>query len=63
MNNAFYFKLKDLSDLKISSFMSWRFGYVGKQLDKKAMVNFKIFGITERTTKNCNTHIAQYLKK
>ena len=37
--------------------------YVLKQLDKKAIVNFKIYEVTEWTTNNCNTHIAQYLKK
>ena len=32
-------------------------------LDKKAMVNFKIYYVTDWTTNNYNTHIAQYLKK
>ena len=40
------------------------FGYVGKQLDKKAMANLKIFDVTNCSTKkNCNAHTAQYLKK
>ena len=39
------------------------FGYVEKPLDKKAMVIFKIYGVTHWTINNCNTHIIQYLKK
>ena len=35
--------LKVIFVLEILSFLSWRFGYVEKQLDKKAMVNFKIY--------------------
>ena len=27
------------------------------------MVNFKIYDVTDWTTNNCNTHIAQYLQK
>ena len=30
---------------------------------KKAMVNFKIYGVTDWTTSNCSTSITQYLKK
>ena len=29
----------------------------------KAKVNFKIYDVTDWTTNNYNTHIAQYLKK
>ena len=39
------------------------YGYVEKRLDKKAMVNFKIYNVTDGTTNNYNTHIAQYVKK
>ena len=31
--------------LEIFIFLSWLFGYVEKRLDKKAMVNFKIYDI------------------
>ena len=48
--------------LKIFTFFSWNFGYIGKRLDKKAMVNFRIYDITDRATYNYNAHIAQYLK-
>ena len=37
------FMLKVIFVLEILSFLSWRFGYVEKRLDKKAMVNFKIY--------------------
>ena len=36
MKNAFYIKLKALFILDIFTFLSWRFGHVEKQLDKKA---------------------------
>ena len=39
------------------------FGPVGKQLDKKAKVNFKIHGVINWEANNYNTHTAQYLKK
>ena len=34
-----------------------------KRLDKKAMLNFKIYDVTDWTANNCNIHITQYLKK
>ena len=34
-----------------------------KTADKKVNVNFKIYGLRDWTTNNCNKHIAQYLKK
>ena len=36
------------------------FGHVGKRLDKKASVNFKIYEVTIWETNNYNTHTAQY---
>ena len=39
--NAFYFMLKALFVLEILTFLSHVFGYLEKQVDKKAMVNFK----------------------
>ena len=39
------------------------FGHVGKRLDEKAKVNFKIYEATDWETNNYNTHTAQYLKK
>ena len=44
--NAFYFILKALSNLERFTFMFWTFGYVEKQFNKKAKVNFKIYVVT-----------------
>ena len=63
MKNAFYFMLKAVLIFEILTFTSWLFGYVEKRLDKKAMVNFKVYDVTDWTTNDHNTHIAQYLKK
>ena len=62
LNNAFYFILKALFVLKIFTFFH-KFGYVGKWLDKKARVIFKICDVTNWNTKNDNKHVARYLKK
>ena len=63
MKNAFYFTAKALYVLKILQFLSSLFGHVAKWLDKKNKVNFKFYDVTAWLTNNCNTHIAQYLKK
>ena len=55
MLKAFFF-------LEIFTFFSRRFGYVEKLLDKKHMVNFKIYDVADWTINNSNTHITQYLK-
>ena len=47
MKNAFYFMLKALFVLEVFTFLSWLFGYVEKRLDEKAMINFKIYDITD----------------
>ena len=39
------------------------FSHVGKRLDKKAMVDFKICGVSNLETNNYNTDVAQFLKK
>ena len=62
MKNAFYFKLKALFDLEIFTFLSCLFGYAEKWLDKKAMVIFEIYDVTDCITNNHNTYIHQYLK-
>ena len=55
--------LKVLVVLEISTcIFVLNFGNVEKRLDKKAKVNFKIYDITDWTTNNCNTHIAQLLR-
>ena len=63
MNNSFYFILKAIWLLKYSNFYPYFFGHVGKCLDKKVMVNFKICDVTKWETNNYETHVAQYLKK
>ena len=60
---GFYFILKLFSFLRYSNFCPDFFGHLGKRLDKKAKINFKIYNAADWTTNNYNTHIAQYLKK
>ena len=54
---------KFFSFWRYSNFCSDFFSDVGKQLDKKAKVNFKIYNFPNWETNNYNTHVAQYLKK
>ena len=46
---------------EVFTFLPWLFSYVEKWLDKKAMINFKIYDVTDWTTNNHITHISQYL--
>ena len=50
MKNAFNFILKALSALEVFMFLSCLFGYIEKQLDKKCMFIFKIYGVTDWLT-------------
>ena len=63
MKNVFYFTIKALFILEIFTFLSWLFGYVEKWLDNEAMVNFKIYDVTDWTASNYNIHTTKYLKK
>ena len=63
MKNAFYFMLKTFFVLVIFLLLSLVFGYLKKRLDKKAIVNFKIYDVTDWTTNNDNTHIIQCLRE
>ena len=63
MKHAFYFMLKALFVLEILNFLYLLSGYVGKRLNKKTKVNFKIYDVTDRTASNYHTHIVQYIKK
>ena len=47
IKNTFYFMLKALFVLEIFTFLSLLIGYVEKCLDRKAMVNFKSYDITD----------------
>ena len=51
------------SFLKYLHFCPDVFGHVGKRLDKKAKINFKVYDVTTWETNNYNKHIAQHLKK
>ena len=62
MNNAFNFILKALFALFINFYPDF-FGCVGKRLDKKVNINFKINDVTKWNTNNYNKHIVRYLKK
>ena len=62
MKNTFCLILKAFFVLEIFTFLSWLFGFVGKALDKKAMVHFKIHDVKDWTN-NYNTHIVQSFKK
>ena len=54
---------KVFSFLRFLSFCPDFFGHVGKRLDKKVMVNFKIHDFATWEANNYNTHITQNLKK
>ena len=55
--------LKALLVIEILIFFSCLFGLVDQRLDKKTKIRFKTFGVTDCTSNNYNTQIAQYLKK
>ena len=50
MKNAFYFMFKALFVLEISTFLYRILGYVEKRLDKKFMIIFKIYYVTDLIT-------------
>ena len=60
MKNDFHIMLETFFVLEIFPFLSWCFGYVEKQLYKKAC-DFMTSQPGQKN--NHNTHIAQYLKK
>ena len=63
MKNTFYYTLKALFVFPIFELLFSTFGHVGKRLDEKAKVNFKIHDVTNWLTNNYNTLIERYLKK
>ena len=63
IKKAFYFVLEALSILKIFELLSWLSDHVGKWLDKKAKVNFKIYDITNWQKNNYSTRIVQCPEK
>ena len=52
MENVFYIMLKAFFVLEIFTFFCGLFGYVEKRLDKRAMVNFNIYDVTNWTIDN-----------
>ena len=56
---AFHFMLKVRFILEIFKFLSSIFGYGEKRLDKKTMINFNMYDVTDWTTNNYKTQIAQ----
>ena len=62
MKIAFYFILKALFFIRYFNFCPDFADHVGKQLVKKAKINFKIYDVTDWTTNNYNKY-TQYLKK
>ena len=60
IKNAFYFILKALFFLVIFSFLHQLFGYLEKQIDKKAMINFKIYDMADLRKNNYNTYCRLY---
>ena len=63
MKNAFCFTLQALFVLKIFEFLSWLYGHVEEWIDSKNKVNFKFCDVTTWEINNCNTYIAQHLKR
>ena len=61
LESTFYFMLKAPSFLRCLNVCPDFCGHVGKRLDKKPKVNFKIYDVTDLGTSNYNTHIAQYI--
>ena len=49
--------LKTLFVLNTFEFLSWPFGHVRKRLDKKVMVDFKIYDVIRWETNNYDTNI------
>ena len=65
MKNVFYFILKFHFVHETFTLFIYitLFGYVEKRLVEKAMVNFKIYDVTDCTTNDGITQITQYLRK
>ena len=60
--NSVYIMLKALFVFEMFTFFFSFFGFVEKRLDKKAVINFKTYEVTDWTANNYNIHINQYRK-
>ena len=59
MEIAFHFMLKVRFILEIFTFLSSIFDYGEIRLDKKTMINFNMYDVTDWITNNYKTQIAQ----
>ena len=57
IKNTLYFTFKPLFVFKVFTFLSWPFVHVGKRLDEKEKIIFKIYDVATWETNHCNTHI------
>ena len=57
MKNAFYFILKALFIFEILTILFWLFYYVEKRLNKKVIVSFKIYDVTDNEQQIIIIHI------
>ena len=63
LSYLFHLERKALFVIKILKLYHDIFDHTGRRLDTKAKLNFKFYDVIIWETNNCNTHIAQYLKK
>ena len=63
MKKTFYFMLKAFFILDIFTFLSWLFSYVEKRPDKKSMVNFKTYDVTEYRQQIVRMHILSNISR
>ena len=63
LKNYFYFMLEGIFIFNVFAFLSWRFGYAERWLDKRAIVNLRFYEVKEWTTNDCNISIVQKLKR
>ena len=47
MKKAFYFTLKFIAKFKIFKILSWRFGHVGKGLERKRSLYLKFYDVRQ----------------
>ena len=62
MEKAFYFTLKVLFVLEIFTLLDFLY-YVEKRLDKKAIVNFEIYDVTDWTKKQLQSTYCPILQE
>ena len=63
MKKALCFMLKALIVREVFTFLPWFLDYVEKRHEKKVVVNFKIYDVTNWTTNNYNADISNTIPK